>query len=118
MILSYCQKCKYCTIRISNEEPCKSCDNNFSNFIANPHTKGITDIIKEWKNEAGLNKNDIILINDHYTLNETLTIYTNKIYWLVGEKGHLYDKYKEIITNKYPNIKHINLVRTCHWYIR
>ena len=47
----------------------------------------ITKIIKEWKDEAGLNHNDIVLISACPTIRETLKICTNKPGWMIGKSG-------------------------------
>ncbi len=77
-----------------------------------------TDIIKRWKDEAGLKNNDIILISACPTVRETLKICTNKPGWMIGKSGYLYNKYKNIISEKYPHIKQIEFIETETWYIR
>ena len=78
----------------------------------------ITDIIKKWKDEAGLKNNDIILISAFPTVRETLKICTSKPGWMIGKAGCLYNKYKDIILKQYPHIKQIDFVETETWYIR
>lgn len=78
----------------------------------------VSDIIKVWKDEARLGREDIILLSAFPNSRETLKIYTSKPGWLIGKEGHLYQKYNQIILEKCPNIKKIKLVETDCWYIR
>lgn len=78
----------------------------------------ITDVIKKWKDEAGLKNTDIILISAYSTVKETLKICTNKPGWMIGKAGWLYDKYKDIIFKQYPHIKQIEFIETETWYIK
>lgn len=80
--------------------------------------KDLTKIIKEWKDEAGLNHNDIVLISACPTIRETLKICTNKPGWMIGKCGWLYEKYKEKILKQFESIKNIEFVETDPWYIR
>ena len=80
--------------------------------------KDIKKIIKEWKDEAGLNHNDIVLISACPTIRETLKICTNKPGWMIGKGGFLYEKYKEKIIGQFKSIKNIEFVETDSWYIR
>ena len=76
----------------------------------------LTQIIKEWKDEAGVK--GIIQINAYPTVKDTLTICTDRPGLMIGMGGRLVDKYKEMIQKEYPNIKKINFVETHSWYIR
>ena len=78
----------------------------------------IRDIIKAWKDEAGLDSKDIILLSAFPNSRETLEIYTGKPGYMIGKGGCLWQKYKQIILEKCPNIKKIKLVETDCWYIR
>lgn len=78
----------------------------------------IDDIVKAWKGEAGLSRKDIILLSAFPNSRETLKIYTGKPGYMIGKGGCLYQKYKQIILEKYQNIKEIELVETDCWYIR
>ena len=80
--------------------------------------KDIKKIIKEWKDEAELNHNDIVLISAYPTIRETLKICTNKPGWMIGKGGCLYEKYKEKIMEQFESIKNIEFVETDSWYIR
>lgn len=78
----------------------------------------ITDIIKEWKEEAGLKHKDIVLTSPYPYLRETLTIYTSKPGYMIGKAGKLFDKYRTIISEQFPKIRDIKIVETDRWYIR
>lgn len=78
----------------------------------------ITKIIKEWKDEARLNHNDIVLISACPTIRETLKICTNKLGWMIGKYGWLYEKYEEKILKQFESIKNIEFVETDPWHIR
>lgn len=79
----------------------------------------ITNIIKEWKDEAGLDpRKDIVLISAHSDISEILKICTNKPGYMIGKGGCLVNKYKSIICDKFPNIKNIEFIETDFWYIR
>ena len=80
--------------------------------------KDIKKIIKEWKDEAELNHNDIVLISAYPTIRETLKICTNKPGRMIGKSGCLYEKYKEKIMEQFKSIKNIEFVETDSWYIR
>ncbi len=80
--------------------------------------KEISRIIKEWKDEAGLIHNDIILINAYPTIRNVLTIYTNKPGFMIGKGGELHAKYEEKLKEILPNLERVTFVETDHWYIR
>lgn len=89
-----------------------------STFRKGDYMVRITDVIKKWKDEAGLKNTDIILIGACPTVRETLKICTNKPGWMIGKAGCLYNKYKDIIFEKYPHIKQIEFIETETRYIR
>ena len=76
----------------------------------------LTQIIKEWKDEAGVK--GIIQISALPTVRSTLTICTDRPGLMIGKGGCLVDKYREKIQKEYPNIKEIKFVETDSWYIR
>lgn len=76
----------------------------------------LTEIIKEWKDEAGVK--GIVQINAFPTVRETLTIYTDLPGYMIGKGGCLVEKYKEKIQKEFPNIKKINFIETDRWWIK
>lgn len=76
----------------------------------------LTEIIKQWKDEAGVK--GIIQINAYPTSRGTLTICTDRPGIMIGRGGCLIDKYREKIQKEYPDIKKIEFVETDRWYIR
>ena len=76
----------------------------------------ITEIIKQWKDEAGVK--GIVQINAYPTVRDTLTICTDRPGFMIGKGGCLIDKYREKIQNEYPSIKEIKFVETDSWYIK
>ena len=52
--------------------------------------RDISEIIKEWKNEAGVE--DIILIGVYADFRDTIKICTNKPGWMIGKGGELFYK--------------------------
>lgn len=80
--------------------------------------RNITKIIKQWKDEAGLNLNDIILVSACPSVREELKICTNKPGYMIGREGCLFKKYEKLIKENYKNINKISFVETYSWYIR
>ena len=80
--------------------------------------KEISKIIKEWKDEAGLTHNDIILISECPGLRKILTIYTSKPCCMIGKGGELLTKYEEKLKELLPNLEYVTFVGTDYWYIR
>ena len=76
----------------------------------------LTEIIKQWKDEAGVK--GIVQIGALPTVRHTLTICTDRPGFMIGKGGCLVDKYREKIQKEFPNIKEINFVETHSWYIR
>ena len=76
----------------------------------------LTQIIKEWKDEAGVK--GIIQISALPTVRHTLTICTDRPGLMIGRYGYLFNEYKEKIQKEFPNIKEIKFVETHSWYIR
>lgn len=80
--------------------------------------KKLTKIIKQWKDEAGLSSNDIVLISACPTVHEELKICTSKPGYMIGKGGCLFEKYNNLIRENFKNIKKISFVETESWYIR
>ena len=76
----------------------------------------LTEIIKEWKDEAGVK--GIIKISAVPTVRDTLIICTDRPGYMIGKEGCLVDKYREKIQKEFPRINGINFVETNSWYIR
>ncbi|MFR3656705.1 MAG: hypothetical protein ACLTWK_00285 [Eisenbergiella sp.] len=76
----------------------------------------VSDIIHQWKEEAGLKQNDIVMISAYPR--EIVNICTSKPGLMIGLKGKLVDKYKERLKRFYPDLKYIEFIETDHWYIR
>lgn len=78
--------------------------------------KEFSEIIKEWKNEAGVD--DIVLIGAYADFRDTIKICTSKPGWMIGRGGELVYKYKEKLKLLNPRLKDIEFVETDRWYIR
>ena len=76
----------------------------------------LTEIIKQWKDEAGVK--GIVQISSLPTVRHKLTICTDRPGLMIGKGGCLIDKYREKIQKEYSNIKEIKFVETDSWYIR
>ena len=76
----------------------------------------LTEIIKQWKDEAGVK--GIVQIGAFHTVRHKLIICTDRSGFMIGKGGYLVYKYKEKIQKEYPNIKEIKFVETDSWYIR
>ena len=79
-------------------------------------TKYISDIIKEWKDEAGVK--GIVLVGAHYYKSGKLIICTDRPGLMIGLHGELVDKYTEKLNKVDKYIKGIEFVETDPWYIR
>lgn len=79
-------------------------------------TKYISDIIKEWKDEAGVN--GVVLVGAHYYSDGVLKICTDRPGLMIGIGGSLVNKYKEKLNKVDRYIKEIEFVETDPWYIR
>ena len=78
--------------------------------------RDLSEIIKEWKNEAGVE--DIILIGVYADFRDTIKICTNKPGWMIGKGGELLYKYKEKLKLINPHLKDIEFIETDKWFIR
>lgn len=77
-------------------------------------TREMSAIIKEWKDEAGVE--GIIQIS-RSPLN-TLKICTSRPGQMIGLCGNLFDKYKEKLKEICPKLEKIDFVETDSWYIK
>ena len=77
----------------------------------------VTDIIKKWKQEAGLGENEVVLTNPYPNISDIITIYTSKPGCFIGKEGKLYKKYFDIIKEKF-GATDIKFEETDSWYIR
>ena len=81
--------------------------------------RGLSDLLKEWHDEAGLTNKDIIVVAARTKKDPgTLKLCTNKPELLSGKDGDLVNKYKNIIREKYPDVTKIKFIRPEMWYIR
>ena len=78
--------------------------------------KEIINIIKEWKEEAGVNS--IILVSAFPSFKETIKICTDKPGLMIGYKGELVNKYREKLKKINPNLEKIEFVETDSWFIK
>ena len=78
--------------------------------------KEISNIIKEWKDEAGVD--GVVLVGMHYYKDGKLKICTNRPGLMIGLCGELVRKYKERLNKIDKYIKEIEFVETDSWYIR
>lgn len=65
--------------------------------------RDLSEIIKEWKNEAGVE--DIILIGVYADFRDTIKICTNKPGWMIGRGGELSEKLLQWAKNNISSIK-------------
>lgn len=78
--------------------------------------KEIMKIIKEWKEEAGVD--GIILVGVHPTFKDDITICTYKPESMIGKGGELYNKYYERLKAINLNLKHIKFVETEKYFVK
>ena len=79
-------------------------------------TKEISKLIKQWKDEAGVD--GIVLVGMHYYKDGKLKICTNRPGLMIGYKGELVYKYTELLNKADKYIKGVEFVETDSWYIR
>lgn len=82
----------------------------------NAMRKEISNIFKEWKQEAGVK--GIILLGVFPGLRDTIKVCTDKPGFTIGKGGSLLDKYKERLKEYNSNLEHIEFVETDSWYIK
>ena len=78
--------------------------------------KEISNIIKEWKDEAGVK--GIVLVSVYSNFRDTIKICTDKSGVMIGKGGELVDKYKKKLKEFNHNLEHIEFVETDSWFIR
>lgn len=78
--------------------------------------KEISNIIKEWKEEAGVKS--MILVSEFADFRDTIKICTDRPGVMIGKGGELVDKYKEKLKAFNPKLEKIEFVVTDSWYIR
>ena len=78
--------------------------------------KEISNIIKEWKDEAGVK--GIVLVGVYSSFRDTIKICTDRPGLMVGKGGKLVDKYREKLKTVNKHLEHIEFVETDSWYIR
>ena len=78
--------------------------------------KEISNIIKEWKEEAGVN--GIILVGVYPDFRDTIRICTDRPGLMIGKGGELVDKYREKLKEHNKELEHIEFVETDSWFIR
>ena len=78
--------------------------------------KEISNIIKEWKEEAGVN--GIILVGVYPDFRDTIRICTDRPGLMIGKGGELVYKYREKLKEHNKVLDHIEFVETDSWFIR
>ena len=78
--------------------------------------KEISNIIKEWKDEAGVK--GIILVGVYPDFRDTIKICTDRPGFMIGKGGELVDKYKERIKEFNPKLEKIEFVETDSWFVK
>ena len=78
--------------------------------------KEISNIIKEWKEEARVN--GIIMVSAFSSFHKTIKICTNKPGLMIGYKGELINKYREKLKKVNRDLEKIEFVETDDWYIK
>lgn len=79
-------------------------------------TREISELIKQWKDEAGVK--GVVLVGMHYYKDGTLKICTSQPGLMIGFHGELVAKYTEKLNKVDRYIKEIEFVETDSWYIR
>lgn len=72
--------------------------------------KFIQEILKDWKEESGINR-----VVQYQYRSGVLTIYTSQPGWFIGVGGKLVDKYKNILKRDVPDFKELKFEETA-WY--
>lgn len=78
--------------------------------------KEISNIIKEWKDEAGIK--GIILVSVYPDFRDTIKICTDRAGLMIGKGGELIDKYKEKLKEYNSKLERIEFVETDSWFIK
>lgn len=79
-------------------------------------TREISDIIKQWKDEAGVE--GIVLVSAFPSFRDTIKICTDKPGSMIGKHGELVDKYRQKLKKINRHLQHIEFVETDSWFIR
>lgn len=78
--------------------------------------KEISKIIKEWKDEAGVNS--IVLVSVYSDFRDTIKICTDKCGYMIGFKGELHNKYFNKLKEVNSHLEKVEFVETDSWYIK
>lgn len=78
--------------------------------------KEISNIFKEWKQEAGVK--GIILLGVFPGSRDTIKVCTDKPGFMIGRGGVLVDKYEQKLKQYNPKLDRIEFVETDSWYIK
>ena len=78
--------------------------------------KEISNIIKEWKDEAGVK--GIVLVSVYSNFRDTIKICTDRLGVMIGKGGELVYKYREKLKEHNKELEHIEFVETDSWFIR
>ena len=78
--------------------------------------KIVANIIKEWKDEAGIKS--IVQVSAFSSSSRVITICTDKPGLMIGKYGSLLDKYKNRLKKVNFKLDRIEFVETDSWYIR
>ena len=78
--------------------------------------KEISNIIKEWKDEAGVT--GIIQVGVFPSFRKTIKICTDRPGLMIGYRGELVDKYKKKLREINSNLESIEFVETDSCYIK
>ena len=78
--------------------------------------KEISNIIKEWKDEAGVK--GIVLVSPYSSFRDIITICTDRPGYMIGKGGELVNKYTERLREHNPQLDHIEFMETDNWFIR
>ena len=72
----------------------------------------IQKILKKWKKESGAMR-----VIQYTYKNGLLTIYTSQPGWLIGKKGELANKYKQIFKKEIPDFKDLTFIETEYYWV-
>lgn len=76
--------------------------------------KNICNILKEWKQEAGIKYSCLF---QYSRFNNTICIYTSRPACFIGLHGTLYDKYKEKLKNEISQNIYVAFIETAPFTI-
>ena len=78
--------------------------------------KEISNIIKEWKDEAGVK--GIVLVSVYSSFRDTIKICTDRPGLTIGKGGELVDNYREKLKTISHHLEHLQFLQTDNRYIR